>query len=41
MKKQVLIALFMILFILPAPAQVVQDSLTLEWGATVNFGSFG
>jgi len=41
MKKRTFALLLMILLSLPAAAQVVQDSLTLEWGATVNYGSFG
>lgn len=41
MKKYIITSLFMALFSLPLTAQVQQDSLSLHWGATVNYGSFG
>lgn len=41
MKKSLYLLLIIILFSLPLSAQVAVDSLSLDWGATVNYGSFG
>ncbi|MBC8374825.1 MAG: T9SS type A sorting domain-containing protein [FCB group bacterium] len=41
MKKKFLIMMMFLLISFPLSAQVTQDSLTLDWGATVNYGSFG